>query len=493
MDYYHLDKKDLLEIINLDDNIKNSQAPAIINACERIKQAQINNQRILVVGDYDADGITSTAILMRLFSHLGIQANFYIPKRETEGYGLNIKLVELAYDHHFDLLVTVDNGVKALEAIARAKELNVEMMIIDHHEYEDLPEVASFVHSKIIEDDFQHFSAAGLALLMANYFYNDDYNIVLAAIGLTGDLMSIDHHIRKIVRKANKLIKINDYPTIKHLLTKGFNDDSIAFEIVPKLNALSRTGLGNVNNLVKYLNSDNDDEILRLATDIDSINNYRKKITSEYFTKIMNENIDDQAIIVFESEDFKEGLCGLIASLLVKEYRRPAIIFARSGEVLKGSGRSFKEFDLYQYLKGLKIFESFGGHAKAIGLSIKPENISRLKRYIADNPVPITVSTDEYIDIDADDLTVELVEFIDKLRPFGKDFEEPIFRINNLEIKSRFMIKNRYPKWTLKNGIEAISFEKIHQIDHITAFIGQLKFNNFKTQKKISVTVKNIL
>lgn len=486
--HYNLNSEDLIKLNDSSYDYDYSDNEEFISLCNYLKNIKGN---VLVVGDYDADGITSTAILVRLLKKLNVITKYYIPDRYKEGYGLNVEILKKAINH-FELVICVDNGVKAKDAISYARNNNIKIAIIDHHQYEEKPDVDFFIHSNTLEDKYRNLSAAGLSLILSNYFFKDEYNLALASIGMISDMMSVLNYNRKIIKKGHEIIKKNKYPSIYKLLEKDFDYDSISFEIGPKINAISRMGIGNVNKLVEYFLYDDDNEFLIYSDIIKEINKQRKHITSELIEKLNKRIKSKNFIEVIYNADIKEGLCGLIANKLSENYKKPVIVLSDNEDTIKGSGRSYGDFDIYEYFKSLDIFKSIGGHKKALGLSMDKIKLNDLINYIENNKVLIKEDVENYIEINQEDITSDIVDIIESLKPFGTDFNEVKFKINNIKVENHFLIKKIYSKWKLSNGMEAIYFNRCFNYENIQSLIGTFKYSSFKN-KKITFMVKDYI
>lgn len=458
----------------------------------RLVMAKMNKEKVFIVGDYDADGICSTTIMVNTLRQIGIECNYYIPSRVEEGYGLSKELVQRAIEYKFNLLITVDNGVKSLEAIEYAKD-KIDLMIIDHHEYEDRPDCKYFLHPNILEPEFDQMCASGLALLVANRLCEDPYNEILGMIGTVADMVPVFFQNRRIIKNGiNKLKELKPL-TITSLLSKqDITYDSISFDIAPKINAVSRIG-ENVNLVVKYLLEKDDDVILKGAESINKINNYRKDKT-QVETELARISTINSNIVLSASDKFSEGLCGIIAARLVDEYKKPALVLAYKDGIYKGSARSVDGIDLYSYLDSFKNYATFGGHAKACGLSINEDDYNGFKAFIDKNPLPTKIEYSEnIISINDEELNLKTIEFLESLKPFGEGFKEPLFIYTPYTLNRPFMIKGIYPKWSINDDVEAISFKTLDNLNHAKSLIGNLTTSTFKDKTKINIRVCDLL
>lgn len=489
-DYYNFSEDEFNEILNDEKRILTSNSDHFKKVIKRLEQAKNKKEKILIIGDYDADGITSCAILVRTLRKIGNVVNFIIPKRE-EGYGINLSHVDIYEKYNFDLLIAIDNGVKSFDVIEKCLKQNIDLMIIDHHQYDSIPEDVYFLHSFLLEDDFKNFSAAGLAFLLANYFLEDDYNLCLAAIGLVADCMPLLKQNRTIIKKAMEYLKKNIPSQIKFLVNNQLSFDSFGFEIGPKINAIGRLSQENVNLVVKYLISENSKEIEEFSKVINKNNEKRKRYVSNYMNKGFHFFEEYFNMILIFDCDLLEGMCGLIANRIKEKYKKPCLVLCGNGDELKGSARSYGDFDCYEYFQKLSFLKNFGGHKNAVGLSIKKIDFDKLKEYFESTKILIK-NEFKVISVKSDEIDFKLLEFVERLKPFGQNLIEPLFEMSNFKIKDYLLLKDIYPKWKLENNIDAISFKIDHNVASPNKFIGCIKRNDFK-KGNINFIVKHIL
>lgn len=437
------------------------------------KLLSIKDKQVLIVGDYDCDGICATTITKRLLEHLGINNSYYIPSRIDEGYGLSDKIVNLANKHHYDVIITVDNGVSALSSISLANSLGIKVMIIDHHEYQEVPACYGFIHPNLLSNDFNKLSAGALCYLLSTLFYEDDYSLVLGGLSILSDMVGVLNYNRYLLKRMINILNTKDIYQIKLLNGNSIDYDSLSFNAIPKINAVSRMGY-NANILVKYFLSDKQD-CLRLLDSINKINDYRKNETkSECDLALSMLNRKDKLALIVSSE-FKEGICGLIANRISLNYDVPCIVFSKKDGLLKGSGRSRENFNIYEYLSNTReLFTSFGGHGQACGVCLEESRFDELKEYISSHELELLDYQKDVISVEQSDIDFDLFNKIDSLKPFGIDFKEPLIHIKDFEYKSKFLIKNKYPKFTVDNKLSAISFneyDSYRQFSDLYAYI----------------------
>lgn len=455
------------------------------------KLLTLKDKHILIVGDYDCDGICATTITKRLLEHLGINNSYYIPSRIDEGYGLSEKIVSIAHKHHYDVIITVDNGVSATSSISLANSLGIKVMIIDHHEYIDMPDCYGFIHPNLLDKDFNKLSAGALCYLLSTLFYEDDYSLVLGGLSILSDMVGVLNYNRYLLKKMMNILNTSDMYQIKLLNGASIDYDSLSFNAIPKINAVSRMGY-NANILVKYFLSDRD-ECIKLLDSINKINDYRKNETkSECDLALSMLNRKDKLALIVSSE-FKEGICGLIANRISLNYDVPCIVFSKKDGLLKGSGRSRENFNIYEYLLDTKeLFTSFGGHGQACGVCLDESKLDDLKAYINTHKLNMLDYHKDVISVDQSDIDLDLFEKIDSLKPFGVDFKEPLIHIKDFEYKSKFLIKNKYPKFTVDNKLTAISFneyDSYRQFNDIYAYIRKDDYH----QGALSLLIDDVL
>ena len=455
------------------------------------KLLSIKDKHVLIVGDYDCDGICATTITKRLLEHLGINNSYYIPSRIDEGYGLSEKIVSIAHKHRYDVIITVDNGVSAISSISLANSLGIKVMIIDHHEYVDIPDCYGFIHPNLLDKDFNKLSAGALCYLLSTLFYEDDYSLVLGGLSILSDMVGVLNYNRYLLKKMMNILNTSDMYQIKLLNGASIDYDSLSFNAIPKINAVSRMGY-NANILVKYFLSDRD-ECIKLLDSINKINDYRKNETkSECDLALSMLNRKDKLALIVSSE-FKEGICGLIANRISLNYDVPCIVFSKKDGLLKGSGRSRENFNIYEYLLDTKeLFTSFGGHGQACGVCLDESKLDDLKAYINTHKLNMLDYHKDVISVDQSDIDLDLFEKIDSLKPFGIDFKEPLIHIKDFEYKSKFLIKNKYPKFTVDNKLTAISFneyDSYRQFNDIYAYIRKDDYH----QGALSLLIDDVL
>ena len=444
---------DYLKEINLSvDNLTDPmRLPDMDKAIDRILEAIDNNEKVLVYGDYDADGVTATNIIYTFLKDQGLDVAYYIPNRLKEGYGLNKPRLKEFKDMGYTLTITVDTGIVAFEEALYCKEIGMDLVITDHHEVQDgkIPEAISVVDPKREECDLEFKEIAGcfvafkLVQALAEVIgMPEDYDkkfLSIVAIGTIADVMPLKSENRIVVEYGLKNIKENPNDGVRQLV-KDLNSITamnIAFSVVPKLNAAGRLG---EDTGAEMLMSSSEEEAKNILTQLNLLNEKRKQLVID-ITKKVSEIVDNNQLhknnIIVVEGDFHEGVVGIIASKIAEKYGKSAIILSKEGTVYKGSGRSNGTMSLFDTVNKVKhLTEKFGGHAAAVGMTISEENIEEFKNElykieIEEHPKEI------YYDMlfNFKNISVDLIKSFDILEPFGKENEKPVFLFKNVNVK----------------------------------------------------------
>lgn len=444
---------DYLKEINLSvDNLTDPmRLPDMDKAIDRILEAIDNNEKVLVYGDYDADGVTATNIIYTFLKDQGLDVAYYIPNRLKEGYGLNKPRLKEFKDMGYTLTITVDTGIVAFEEALYCKEIGMDLVITDHHEVQDgkIPEAISVVDPKREECDLEFKEIAGcfvafklVQALSEVIGMPEDYDkkfLSIVAIGTIADVMPLKSENRIAVEYGLKNIKENPNDGVRQLV-KDLNSITamnIAFSVVPKLNAAGRLG---EDTGAEMLMSSSEEEAQNILIQLNLLNEKRKQLVID-ITKKVSEIVDNNQLhknnVIVVEGDFHEGVVGIIASKIAEKYGKSAIILSKEGKVYKGSGRSNGTMSLFDAVNKVKhLTEKFGGHAAAVGMTISEENIEEFKNElykieIEEHPKEI------YYDMlfNFKNISVDLIKSFDILEPFGKENEKPVFLFKNVNVK----------------------------------------------------------
>ena len=431
------------------------------------------NNTLGILGDYDVDGATSTAILFKYFEFIGVNAEIYIPDRIKDGYGISKNSIDHFFRKKVNLLVSLDCGTNDAEFIAYAREKGIEIIVIDHHEVKSLGSPLSIINPKLKGDksNLNNLCTAGLVFLFViglnrelrkkNFFKNkEEINLKelldIVAVGTICDLVPLHNENRLLVKKG--LEKINLKPNIglsvlksKLELENEIKSTDIAYYIGPCINAAGRIGdpfLG-FNLLVK--NNKKDLEVI--AEKLINSNNERKTLENISYNqaKMLLKNLTNMKFIFLHSKTWHPGIIGIIASRLVQEYKVPAFVMNIDENKVTGSVRSIKNIDISKILAKLVdegFLESGGGHAMAGGFKLKEEKLSSLQNYLKENSYVFFKSENSTINIDLEakisDLNLEMINSMEQLEPFGMGYPEPKILIKKVSsVYSKIIGKNK--------------------------------------------------
>ena len=495
-------------------------------AAARITRAVDNMEKIAVYGDYDADGVTSTAMLYSYLETRGADVIFYIPQREGEGYGMNIGAVEYLKEQGVSLIVTVDNGISSVQEVARANELGIDVVVTDHHRPQEiLPDAVAVVDAYRPDDTspYKHFSGVGIAfkLLMALEDGAGDVEDLLeaysdlAAIGTIGDIVPLTGENRTLIRAGLERLSQSDRPGVQALLEnagiagKALTSTNVAFTLVPRINATGR--MGAPERAVRLLISGYEEEAEVLSEEICADNEERRRVEAEIaeaaFADIEAKGYMKDRVVVVDGENWHHGVIGIVASRVTERCGKPCMIISRGETEAKGSGRSIEGFSLFEAICACgDLLIKFGGHPMAAGITLKPENIKafrkRLNQYAAEHfpQMPTqTVTLDCKLNPAA--LSVSMAQSLTQLEPFGNGNPQPVFGLFNMELSNVTPVGGGgHLRLTLeKNGavITAMRFNTkpeelpYHIGDKIDLAV-QLEAREFRGQPSLTVIVRDM-
>lgn len=420
---------------------------------------------ICIYGDYDADGITSTALMINLLSKLTDRdkLSYYIPSRFEEGYGLNKEALKAIAEKGAEFIITVDCGSVSYDEVEYAKSLGLKILVTDHHNITDVMADCLLINPKAPESEypFKELSGCGVAFKVAQavqqktglpkYVLTEILDLV--AIGTIGDIMPLVDENRTMTKFGMKVINSGKRKGLMKLIegaslkTGSVSSENISYVIVPHLNASGR--IDDASQAVELLcGSLKEEEQDRIVEDILKKNRLRKKLQEETFTacslRIDKENLPD--IILIRAEDAHEGITGIVAGKIKEAYYRPAVIVTPSGDgdcALKGTGRSIEGVNLYQLLKTQSgLFEKFGGHSGACGFLIEKKNFEKLKEGLEEEMRKLCADKEDLfakkhfadIVLDQQDLTAELAQQLEMLAPFGNKNRKPVIELKDAVI-----------------------------------------------------------
>ncbi len=504
-------------------------------AIEKIIYALSNKKDIAIIGDYDVDGITSITLLTDVLRIFSKNLRFYVPRRFTEGYGLSVELVSrVLVDGVPDLVIALDCGTNSISEIELLKQNNCDIVIVDHHKSKNEECVdCCLINPHVYEDDCSHaqriFCTVGLVFKLChgllrvlrqkndqrafNFRMCDELDLV--ALGTIADLVPLIGENRIFCKYGlRKLSSDHRRAGIEALCRVSTLEDGVpiypsdvAFKLSPRLNACGR--LSDAVLPVKMLLSDDYDEALTYAYELDETNRERqsleKDISSEAEIIVKNLYLNDPAFVLF-NENWHSGVVGIISGKLARDYNRPCIVFGFERGLAKGSGRSISAVNLVNVCTNCSdLLESWGGHPLAIGVSIKPENIDAFREKFCQNVALLTknVNTSEEIDlvdeVCVDDIDDDFIRDLELLHPFGQDNPEPIFLLNGIKIHDmpelfgtsknhiKFWLNTQYSKRLLVIGWEMAAYIPPIEVDIDLAVKISMDYWNGKKFKRFTL------
>ncbi len=494
-------------------------------AVERIIKAINNQEKVIIYGDYDVDGITSITVLKKFLKTCGLEADYYIPNRLSEGYGLNKAAIDYIKEKEYTLIITVDCGISGIEEIEYANSLGIETIVTDHHEpMEVLPPAVAIVDLKRKDNDtypfkslagcgvvFKLTQALGMRLGIDEKEYLKYLDIV--CVGTISDIVPLVDENRVIAKLGLKLVEVTRNPGLKALLNasgyKVVNSNTISFGIAPRINACGR--MGYEEEALKLFLTENLVQASEITERLNKYNRDRQEIEKNIYDeaiKMMEKEDPNAQSIVLGSNNWHHGVIGIVSSKITEMYFKPSILICFEGEDGKGSGRSIPGFDLHEALaETAKYLEKYGGHEMAVGLSLKKNNFNRFKeafeKYVEEKDitgiVPI-IEIDKQISLK--DIDSNIVKQLDLLEPFGEANRRPVFVYKNLKIDSiRALSDGKHLKMTLKDGntiVNAIGFNmgqlsKEYMIGDRIDVVGTLEINAYNGREMVQINVKDIM
>lgn len=494
----------IAELLRGDDHLKRSEADCVRRACQRILQAKENHEKVFVGGDYDCDGVCATAIMKETLNTLGIENGYYIPDRFKEGYGLHAETVQMAYEKGYTLIITVDNGVKAHEALKKAQELGMNVIVTDHHVIEEEVEADIVVHPDYMEEDFAYLCGAGVALELSFNLIgmNHEDVISLAAVASIGDVMPLWRETRKIVKRGLALLKQGIPLSLSQLLYPGaeVNETAVAFNIVPKLNSVGRmSDLGNVNTVPLYLITKDRQASASYARQLNHINDVRKSL-SESESRKAEIYLDEKDFQLIYQPDFHEGICGLVAGRIANKVHKPVLVMTDHEDLIKGSGRSVPGFNMFEFFSSFEETVSFGGHEMAVGISVFKKDYPLFSKHIEDKMkrenFVFQDAEEKAIAIDADDMTFDNIMDLQCLSPYPKELIKPYFAVYKGIIQNRKETARtiKYDVHGKDSQFEALLYKRkgLSEKKYPECFIGTPGINRFRGRITLQLIIEDI-
>ncbi|QQC73800.1 single-stranded-DNA-specific exonuclease RecJ [Lactococcus garvieae] len=483
-------------------------------AVQRILTAIENGQNILIYGDYDADGMTASSVMKSALDELGAEVQVYLPNRFTDGYGPNLDVYKyFIQNEDIDLIITVDNGVAGHEAIAYAQSQNVDVIVTDHHSMpEVLPEAFAIVHPEHPESNypFKYLAGVGVAFKVAtallDYIPSDMLDLV--AIGTIADMVSLTDENRILVSHGLKVLANTERAGLMELMRlsgtdfEKVNEETIGFQIAPRLNALGR--LDDPNPAIELLTGWDEEVAAEIAQMIDEKNSERKVIVENIFNQALT-MITDEPVQILHHKDWHKGVLGIVAGRLLEQFHKPIIMLAEEEGVLRGSARSIENFNIFEALnEHRELFMAFGGHKQAAGMTFALENVEAIKQvmldFIQENDIDMSEKSSLEVQgsLQFDEISLETIRSLEKLSPYGMDNPKPHFLLTDYQVEqARSMGKdNSHLKLKLvQNGqaLDAVYFghgaESLEFEQSDTELVGTLSSNTWNGTTTVQLMV----
>ena len=489
-------------------------------AVDRINEAIDNEEKILVYGDYDADGITSTVLLVETLISLGANVSSYIPNRFEEGYGPNKEAFTKIINSGISLIITVDNGIAGVEEVELANELGCDVIITDHHKIQDIiPNAYAIIHPEHPEGDypFKKLAGVGVAFKLAHALLEifPDFLLDLVAIGTIADMVSITDENRIFVKQGLELLNEDPRIGLKMLLelsniNSKIDEQTVGFYIAPKLNSIGRMDSAKLG--LSFLMAEDAANARVLAEQIEKFNIERKQVTEEIVKDVIDkiETSDKKnKNVIMISGDYHEGVLGIVASNIVEKYQKPVFIMNSKEGILKGSARSIYDFNIYTAMNKISdLFIAFGGHTLAAGFSFDEVNLNKIEdfldneyeNYKQNNELKSTKNID--IVTSLEEISYQFFNSLEALKPYGMDFEKPTILIENSMVlnKKYFGSEKQYLRLTIADevgNLECISFKDTSLFDKvknndIIDLLCTLDKNNFNGRTKLQAHIIDI-
>ncbi|WDV47554.1 single-stranded-DNA-specific exonuclease RecJ [Clostridiaceae bacterium M8S5] len=497
-------------------------------AVDRIIKAIKNQENIWIYGDYDVDGVTSTSLLKIYLQECGVDANYYIPNRFTEGYGINNEALDTIKKSQGDLVISVDCGITSVLQAEYCKQLGMDIIITDHHEcQEELPNCIAVINPKKTNCTYpcKYLAGVGIAFKLVQSLaikmgIDIDYKkyLPIVAFGTIADIVPLRDENRIIVKYGLQMINESQNKGLRELIkvcgleNKKITSGHIGYMLAPRINACGR--LDSASYGVELFTCDDDDKAKKIAKLLNDENMKRQDIEADILKRaneIIDEkhNLDNEKVLVIDSENWNHGVIGIVSSRITEKYYRPSVMLSVEGEEARGSARSIKNFDMFLNLSKCKnLFIKFGGHEQAAGLSIKKENIAEFRRCINEIANEVLVAEDLTPEVRVDkeleytEINIENINQLSLLEPFGMGNSSPIFMSKNVKISYIKAIgkEGKHLKLSLDfngNLIDAVYFNRGHLLDELSNrssidIIYTMDINSYNGVERTQLMIKYI-
>lgn len=496
-------------------------------ATDRIKKAVENKERIYIYGDYDVDGVSSTSILYIYFKSIDFPVKYYIPNRLEEGYGINEEAINKINNDGCDLIITVDCGITSVKEVELANKLGIDVIITDHHECQsDIPDAYAIVNPKQDECNypFDMLCGCGVAFKMIQALTDEeefktsmfDY-LEIVTLATICDIVPLIDENRIIVKNGLKLMKKGKNLGLRELIkvcgieTSKIGSSHIGYSVGPRINASGRLGYSYLG--VQLFTTDFEDEAKDIANILEAKNIERQMIESKMYKEAediiaSNENYKDDKVLVVAKEGWQHGIIGIVASKLTEKYYKPTILLTIEDGEATGSARSIKGFSIFDALVSCKdLMNKFGGHEQAAGLALNAENIEDLRERV-NEIADYNLSKEDLIEnikveyeLEEESATLDLVDNLHKLEPFGLSNPSPRFIMRDLLLTNIYkMGKNKQHLKLIcenKKSYECVGFNMAYLADYFQEgdkidVLFQVDENNFNNERKMQFLLKDI-
>ena len=507
------------EFLDSDSVINPFQFTDMQKAVECLELSIKNKEKICIYGDYDADGITSTALMYSYLKSCNADVICYIPSRE-EGYGLNCSAIKNLSEQDINLIITVDNGVSAYEEIKFANSLGIKVLVTDHHKIPEKLPPAEAIINPCREKWDTNFAGVGVVYKFIEAIEsakdikiaNNDY-LSLVAIGTIGDAIQLYGESRNLVKRGLECINNSNIKGINLFLEalglKYINSTDLAFKIVPRINASGR--IEHANLALRLLIENNEEECIKICQSLENLNILRKKIEEEIMQSVEEQLLNYpykkyEKIIILKGKNWHHGVLGIVAAKVVQKYNKPCILISYSdnGEA-RGSCRSVEGFSIYDIILSCSEYlERFGGHPMAAGINLKTENIDKFINAVIEKSKEVNIDFQKLsvdLELEPSSLTLDNLYSLNYLEPFGNGNPEPMFSLTNLKLEKIYSIgQGNHLKLTFckdNKKIEVLYFNKkrhefLYQEGDILDIVFTMHENIYKLKSSLSIYITDL-
>ena len=488
-------------------------------AVERIRAAVTGGETIGVIGDYDVDGITATAILFKYFTRAGVKVIYHIPSRDGEGYGISNDTLKRLKERGCSLVISVDCGITAVAEARYARSIGLDMIVTDHHEVGNvIPDCVAVVNPKRPGDAYNYpkLSGVGVAFKLVSALgiadHEEEYT-AFAALGTLADMMPVTGENRTLIAKGMQYIRSGVNVGLSQLMDKAgvsserFNSFTVSFILAPRMNAAGR--IESAETALKLLLEDDEYTAGLIAEKLCALNKTRQETEAEIFRQAVetvenDETYKDDSIIVLYNENWHQGVIGIVAAKITEKYDKPAILFTLANGTGKGSGRSVSGFSIHKAVSECsELLTKFGGHEYAVGLGIEIDDIPAFRKRINEVASHIDIPP-RVLDIDCeiypDELSLDTVDSIAALEPYGEGNPQPVFLLRDAKLTYLKVVGEKHTRVSLRCGrlgYDAIYYNTLPDSMDVSAgddvdVACALGVNEYNGQKNVQIVIKDI-